>query len=247
MSERERLTPPDDYLLQLKALKERFHKNLSEIQAHESKIKALEDDSRAAYSEFSDLLEKYGVPEETKFTVAAYSHFPKDPERYAAFYEYLRGIDEQIKAVAGETVAWLTSEVQTVSTSFNPAIPPTTEHAFTLRVGILTQDAKLVVGEHGELTVPVERAVDIPLINVYMTSEHPSLEDELRPRIQMFSGYGAPYIERTPELDLGGMSKEATYPVVFGNNAVEELFDRHSLEAYNEVIEALEALNASLV
>lgn len=239
MSNSERLTPPEDYVSELEAIQVRLQDNASEIAARKA-------DSGAAWSEMSKLVGKFGVPEEVKFTVAAFSGFPTDPERSTEFVEYLRQIDEQIKAAASETVAWLTSEVEVTSTSFNPRIPPDTKERFTLHVGILPQDAKLVVAQHGKLLVPIERSVAFPLIAAYMNSEHPSLDDELFPVNQRVTGYETPGLEWNPELDLGSYSKEAPYPVVIGNSAVEELFDKHKLEVYNEVIEAIEALKSSI-
>lgn len=159
------------------------------------------------------------------------------------YIEMLRKIDEDAKVSAGQVAAWLTSKEEAISTSFNPAIKPLTKKQYYFHVGILPQDARLIVEQHGMLHVPLERSVSIPIVDDHF-DEPLSLENEIRPYNSFDRDLTV--VEDRSGIEVSMWDKNVEYPVVFGDKAVQELFDKHELEEDPEIVKALETLTATL-
>jgi hypothetical protein len=233
MADPERPTPPSDLVPRLQSL-------LLELQRRTREIEDAEAARRRTWSDVSRLVNEYGVPEEAKFAVAAFRGHPTDPEKNSLYVERLIELDKQIKAFAGEILAWLTSEVVETSHPFNPAVKPDTEKRVTLHVGLLPAEASLVVEAHGKLSIPIEKSVAIPVSSMYMPDERLFIDDELIP---IGAEHGNSFeLESSPGLDLAQYGIENPYPIVLGNKTVQLLLDKNSLGKHPQVTEALETL-----
>lgn len=240
MSSQEIPRPPEYYAKMLEGC-------LEELQSHSESIRTHEAASNRVWCQVTDLIRTYGVTEETKFLRAAFRGFPTDHEKTRKFIEYLQSLDEQVKNSAGETVAWLTSEEEDTSHPFNPSVKPMRETNYYLHIGILPDDASLQVGGvMGNITIPISRSVRGPLVGVHQSEGNLSLAGEIIPVPLIRFEQEWASTELNPEIDLSFWQFETPYPAVFGNEAVKELFDQHSLEEKTEVVKALEKLSSTL-
>ncbi|MEK7095869.1 MAG: hypothetical protein AAB896_01055 [Patescibacteria group bacterium] len=242
MSSHEKLTPPENlepevYATDLRSL-------LLEIQFQTQEMKVHSEARRRAWDQVADLIRTNGVPEEVKFLVAAFAGDPTDPEANRTYVEYLKRIDERVKESAGHTVAWLTSEEVVTSTSFNPSIAPSTDRRYFFHVGLLPQDARLIVEAHGHLSVPVERAAVVPLSGIYLRDDPLSFESELHP-LPTLGDSNPVRLEHNPKIDISRWSKEHPFPLLIGNLAVESVL-KGDLNGYPEVEKALDLITSRL-
>ena len=237
MSTPEFPTPPESYVAQLEACLEDLQYDAQQIEVHKNR-------QSQTWSHITELVRRYGVPEEAKFAVAAFSGHTTKPEANRAYVEYLKGIDKQVKMSAGHTVAWLTSEVEITSHPFNPAIKPDTVKKYYFHVGLLPQDARLIVGGFGgRLSIPVERSAVVPLRAIYLSDEPLSFENELHPLPTL--GNNQVRLEDNPGIDMTMWDKEHPFPLLIGNSAVEDLLNG-KLKGYPEIEKALDLLTAKL-
>ena len=237
MSTPEFPTPPENYVALLEGYLADFQHDAQQIEVHKNR-------QSHTWSRITELVRHYGVPEEAKFAVAAFSGHTTKPEANRAYVEYLKGIDEQVKMSAGHTVAWLTSEVEITSHPFNPAIKPDTVTRYYFHVGLLPQDARLIVGGWGgRLSIPVERSAVVPLSGIYLRDEPLSFENELHPHPTL--GNDPVRLEDNPGIDMTMWDKEHPFPLLIGNSAVEDLLNG-KLKGYPEIEKALDLLTAKL-
>ena len=237
MSTPEFPTPPENYVALLEGYLADFQHDAQQIEVHKNR-------QSHTWSRITELVRHYGVPEEAKFAVAAFSGHTTKPEANRAYVEYLKGIDKQVKMSAGHTVAWLTSEVEITSHPFNPAIKPDTVTRYYFHVGLLPQDARLIVGGWGgRLSIPVERSAVVPLSGIYLRDEPLSFENELHPHPTL--GNDPVRLEDDPGIDMTMWDKEHPFPLLIGNSAVENLL-KGDLNGYPEVEQALDLLTAKL-
>ncbi|HCM51703.1 TPA: hypothetical protein DIS56_01035 [Candidatus Saccharibacteria bacterium] len=220
MSTPEFPTPPESYVAQLEACLEDLQYDAQQIEVHKNR-------QSQTWSHITELVRRYGVPEEAKFAVAAFSGHTTKPEANKAYVEYLKEIDEQVKMSAGHTVAWLTIEKK-----------------YYFHVGLLPQDARLIVGGFGgRLSIPVERSAVVPLRAIYLSDEPLSFENELHPLPTL--GNNQVRLEDNPGIDMTMWDKEHPFPLLIGNSAVEDLLNG-KLKGYPEIEKALDLLTAKL-
>ena len=220
MSTPEFPTPPENYVALLEGYLADFQHDAQQIEVHKNR-------QSHTWSRITELVRHYGVPEEAKFAVAAFSGHTTKPEANKAYVEYLKEIDEQVKMSAGHTVAWLTIEKK-----------------YYFHVGLLPQDARLIVGGFGgRLSIPVERSAVVPLRAIYLSDEPLSFENELHPLPTL--GNNQVRLEDNPGIDMTMWDKEHPFPLLIGNSAVEDLLNG-KLKGYPEIEKALDLLTAKL-
>ena len=220
MSTPEFPTPPENYVALLEGYLADFQHDAQQIEVHKNR-------QSQTWSHITELVRRYGVPEEAKFAVAAFSGHTTKPEANRAYVEYLKGIDKQVKMSAGHTVAWLTIEKK-----------------YYFHVGLLPQDARLIVGGFGgRLSIPVERSAVVPLSGIYLRDEPLSFENELHPHPTL--GNDPVRLEDNPGIDMTMWDKEHPFPLLIGNSAVEDLLNG-KLKGYPEIEKALDLLTAKL-
>ena len=220
MSTPEFPTPPENYVALLEGYLADFQHDAQQIEVHKNR-------QSHTWSRITELVRHYGVPEEAKFAVAAFSGHTTKPEANKAYVEYLKEIDEQVKMSAGHTVAWLTIEKK-----------------YYFHVGLLPQDARLIVGGFGgRLSIPVERSAVVPLRAIYLSDEPLSFENELHPHPTL--GNDPVRLEDNPGIDMTMWDKEHPFPLLIGNSAVEDLLNG-KLKGYPEIEKALDLLTAKL-
>ena len=206
----------------LSGYKSRLEFLLAKLQEHTRGIEAYDAARRRIWQNVSELVDEYGVTEDTKFVIAAFSGSPTDPERSHTYITRLTELDSNVQQSAGQLIAWLTLEKEITSHPFNPSVRPMTEKNYLLHLGLLPQDAALVVGRRGRVSVPVEKSATIPLNPVYLSEEPLSFDGELLP-LSMMKGQDLVRLENNPGIDLASYDYERTYPVVCGNTNVDEL------------------------
>ncbi len=237
MTNYEILGSPDDYIRKLEAL-------LSHLQYEQRQVELHKHGIGITWRTVLNLINEFGVPEEAKFAVAAFVGYPMDPEKTRDYVAKLKEVDEAVKNSAGQMTAWLTGEEEVTSHPFNPSVKPMTQTEYHLHVGILTQDARLVVESHGRLSIPVEKSVRIPIVG-YHHDGYLSLENEIVPHPAMGHVY-EPRLEDRPGMDIRQWNNELPFPAVFGSERVTKLFEKKGLKDTPEVNKALDTITSTL-
>lgn len=237
MSNAERLTPPSNYAAQLEA-------HLSALQDH-ARLEGIHRDAQLrTWSNLNDLIRKYGVTEETKFIVAAFSGSPGDPNKTRERLDKLQMLEEEVRSAAGQSVAWITTVRET--TSYRDPGPNRTEQRYYLHIGLLPIDARLQVDERGQLTIPIEKSVCLPINKIYQNDGHPSFDHQVIPTGVYSETARTPELEARPGVNVSLWNQEIPYPLLVGDDVVAEMFDKNKLEERRQVTVALEVLTSTL-
>ena len=190
------------------------------------------------------------APEDRFLATALYSNMIKThtPEEITQSIELIKGLNRELQAHSGETMAWLDTDVETVSHRL-PG-PDEVRTAYYLNLGVLPADSQLA-SYRDAYAIAFEKAVRIEIFNNLddeltwdmgigqERGHHFISEPELIPREPIYisaEGKFAPFASKRIEVPL---------PVI-GNEAVAEVLETNKMADCEDILRAAQLLTEAI-